>query len=416
MAKEIFISYRRDDSAGTTGRIYDRLVSSFPDDGVFMDVDAAMHGLDFVKVLSDKIATTDLVAVIIGPNWLTAHNHQGERRIDTADDFVRIEVSAALQRDVPVIPVLVDGARMPTAQELPQDLKALARRHAVELRNARFSDDAGTLVRVISERLGAKRRRAWRMTAAFAGLVALIGIAFVGLNAGVMPLSFDVSGLFTQGTAASFGRSPPTPQSSTSQVALADELAQQRSDAALEKERQLRELQERLARLEDERKTKAEAERERSAQDEADRERRRRAEKEAENAQFRERIRQLELEAEMRRLRREQEEDARREEEARREQVRREEEIRQQEAERKRLEEQELAANSLSSLSVCERLWRQRNAVFKKFGYCFTTPKGQQIFGNDNCFRDMDSTWRSMGEENRRFIKRIQQEERLNAC
>ena len=71
MAKEIFISYRRDDSAGTTGRIYDRLTGSFPRDKVFMDVDAAMHGLDFVRVLDEKIASSAIVAVVIGPNWLS---------------------------------------------------------------------------------------------------------------------------------------------------------------------------------------------------------------------------------------------------------------------------------------------------------------------------------------------------------
>lgn len=184
MAKEVFISYRRDDSAGTTGRIYDRLVSSLPKHRIFMDVDASMHGLDFARVLDEKIGSSDLVAVVIGPSWLTAKNPDGDRRIDTQDDFVRIEVSAALKRGVPVIPILVDGASMPTELDLPNELKPLTRRHAIELRNTRFADDAEKLVKAVTERLGAKRRRLWRFAASTAGLTMIAAAALIAHQKG----------------------------------------------------------------------------------------------------------------------------------------------------------------------------------------------------------------------------------------
>ncbi|MFA5949023.1 MAG: DUF4189 domain-containing protein [Hyphomicrobium sp.] len=191
MSGEIFVSYRRDDSAGTTGRLYDRLIRTFPREKVFMDVDAAMHGLDFVRVLNDKIAACDAVVVIIGPDWLSATDKAGNRRIDNPQDFVRIEVSAALKREIPVIPVLVDGATLPSEDDLPDDLKPMVRRHAVQVRNTRFGDDANMLVSVLAQRFGVVNRKTWRWPAAVAALAVAVAalVAVVFLRSPLLPVS-----------------------------------------------------------------------------------------------------------------------------------------------------------------------------------------------------------------------------------
>jgi hypothetical protein len=138
----IFINYRRDDSRGLAGRLSDHLRRTFGPDAVFMDVDTMKPGFDFVKQLDVQVAQCDVVLAIIGANWFDAHDDKGQRRLESAHDYVRIELAAALTRDIPVIPVLVDGAIMPSEDALPDDLKSLARRHALELRYTRFNSDA----------------------------------------------------------------------------------------------------------------------------------------------------------------------------------------------------------------------------------------------------------------------------------
>src|SRR5262245_30179670 len=113
MASGIFVSYRRDDSRHAAGRLLDRLRQTYEPRHLFMDVNDIAPGLDFVKVLSEQVAACDVMLVVIGPNWLDAREDTGKRRLDDPRDFVRIEVEAALRRDVRVIPVLVDGASMP---------------------------------------------------------------------------------------------------------------------------------------------------------------------------------------------------------------------------------------------------------------------------------------------------------------
>ena len=167
----IFISYRRDDSLATAGRIRDRLVQAFGRNRVFVDVDDIPHGQDFVKVLQGKVAECSVLLAIIGPRWLDARDNAGARRLDDPEDFVGIEISSALARDdIAVIPVLVDGARMPTPAELPVKLKMLSRRNAIELRNTQFGSDADRLIRSIEAAIGGAPF-AWRKTAA--ALVAL---------------------------------------------------------------------------------------------------------------------------------------------------------------------------------------------------------------------------------------------------
>jgi formylglycine-generating enzyme required for sulfatase activity len=154
MAGKIFINYRRDDSIGTAGRLHDRLAQTFGRDKLFMDVDHIPAGVDFVAHLNRQVASCNAILVIIGPNWLDAKDESGGRRLDNPDDFVTLEIAAALARDIRVIPVLVDGARMPKADKLPDSIKPLVRRNAVEVRNAHFGQDAEALVARMREALG----------------------------------------------------------------------------------------------------------------------------------------------------------------------------------------------------------------------------------------------------------------------
>lgn len=147
----IFISYRRGDSAGAAGRLFDRLEQKLGRRRVFMDVDSIEPGLDFVDVLNRHLEQCDAMLVVIGPSWLEAKNPHGVRRLDDEGDFVRMEVGAALSRSIRVIPVLVDGALPITALDLPEDLKALARRQALEIRHDRFGSDADQLADMLQK-------------------------------------------------------------------------------------------------------------------------------------------------------------------------------------------------------------------------------------------------------------------------
>ena len=151
MAAKVFISYRRVDSAGYSGRVMDRLDRELGRDLVFMDVDAIPLGTNFSKVLHEEVAKCGVLLAVIGPNWLDARDEHGSRRLDNSNDFVRIEIAAALQRSIPVIPLLLDGARIPKADELPEDLKELALRNGMEIRHASFQDDMNRLIRGLKE-------------------------------------------------------------------------------------------------------------------------------------------------------------------------------------------------------------------------------------------------------------------------
>ena len=142
----IFISYRRTDSAGYAGRIYDRLTAHFGVDTVFMDVDTIEAGVDFVEVLQKAVQSCDVLVALIGRNWLNIKDETGKRRLDNPEDFVRIEIAAALERDIRVIPVLVDGAPIPHSTELPDGLKSLARRNAMQVDHHSFNADAQRLI------------------------------------------------------------------------------------------------------------------------------------------------------------------------------------------------------------------------------------------------------------------------------
>lgn len=142
----IFISYRRDDAEGQAGRLFDDLSSHFGRDAVFMDVAGIKKGLDFRRIIDAHVASCGVLLVIIGKQWLSAADANGKRRLDDANDFVRLETAAALSRDIPVVPVLVHGAVMPTESDLPSGLKELAYRNGTELTHARWDSDVKLLV------------------------------------------------------------------------------------------------------------------------------------------------------------------------------------------------------------------------------------------------------------------------------
>ena len=146
----VFISYRRDDCAAHAGRLYDRLVDRLGESAVFMDIDAIEPGADFGVRIQEAIGSCTLVVVLIGDHWLQIADARGRRRLEDPTDLVRHEVAAALRRsDVRVIPVLVEGAAMPAADQLPDDLKALARRNALDLSDARWRYDVERLIEVV---------------------------------------------------------------------------------------------------------------------------------------------------------------------------------------------------------------------------------------------------------------------------
>ena len=145
----IFISYRRDDSAGYAGRLYDRLAAHFGVERVFMDVEGIEPGLDFVVAIEEAVGSCRVLIAVIGDEWTTAADAAGRRRLDDPNDFIRLETGAALQRGIRVVPVLVGGAVMPQFADLPDELKALTRRQAIEINHKQWEASTGELIRTL---------------------------------------------------------------------------------------------------------------------------------------------------------------------------------------------------------------------------------------------------------------------------
>jgi hypothetical protein len=154
----IFISYRRDDSSGHAGRLFDNLVNHFGRDRIFMDIDTIEPGEDFVTIIENAVASCDLLIAVIGQNWLSGTTGDAGR-LDDPLDFVRVEIATALDRDIRVIPVLVQRAMMPLQRDLPDNLTKLARRNAIELSDLRWQNDVEQLIKVM-DRVLAQREQA----------------------------------------------------------------------------------------------------------------------------------------------------------------------------------------------------------------------------------------------------------------
>ncbi len=157
MPPRIFISYRREDAAGEAGRLADHMNRRFGRGQVFLDIDTIDPGTDFVRVLQSSLRETAAVLVVIGQRWPSVSNSSGARRLDDAKDFVRLEVEESLGRDIPVVPVLVQGATMPRPEDLPASMASLSTRQAVTLDHAEFHDDANRLCEHLEKMLGLEK-------------------------------------------------------------------------------------------------------------------------------------------------------------------------------------------------------------------------------------------------------------------
>jgi beta-lactam-binding protein with PASTA domain len=190
----IFISYRRADSQSAAGRLADDLKERLPEAAIFRDVETIGLGVDFVDEINRALAPCGVLLAVIGPRWLSVTGPDGKRRLDDPGDFTRLEIATGLKRsDVRVIPVLVEGAVMPSAADLPDDLKPLARRNAVELTDKRWQYDVGAVEATVREALGLAKptpepgitkRMPWGLLAGGASVLALVGMVYVGMNDG----------------------------------------------------------------------------------------------------------------------------------------------------------------------------------------------------------------------------------------
>jgi hypothetical protein len=155
MAK-VFISYRRDDSKWPALLIHERLKVIFGGNVLFFDVATLDPGDEFEERIMETLNQIDVLIAIIGTEWLTITQDSKKRRLDNPDDILRREIAIALKRNIRVIPVLVDGATMPKEEELPDDLKPLAKRNECRINHMSFDYDMGKLVNSIGKTLGVK--------------------------------------------------------------------------------------------------------------------------------------------------------------------------------------------------------------------------------------------------------------------
>jgi hypothetical protein len=164
----LFLSYRRSDTAGHAGRLYDRLATQFGYEQVFLDVTDIAPGADFVARIHEVLGGCDAIVVLIGPGWLGVLP-DGRRRIDDEEDFVRLEITEALAQGVAIVPVLIAGATMPPAEDLPADLRPLSRINALPLDDQRWDYDVGRLMATLAPLLLRRpsRWQRWRRSPVF---------------------------------------------------------------------------------------------------------------------------------------------------------------------------------------------------------------------------------------------------------
>lgn len=155
----IFISYRRDDTSAYSRLLYERLAQEFGQNLVFMDVETIREpGTDFVDAINEGVDKCTVLLALIGKDWLSCDS-DGKRRLDDPEDFVRIEIASALKRNVLVIPIVVQDAKIPIADDLPQELKILARRQALKLSHEDWDYDIGKLIDALAKIPGFERRK-----------------------------------------------------------------------------------------------------------------------------------------------------------------------------------------------------------------------------------------------------------------
>ena len=152
--KRIFISYRRSDSAGHAGRLYDYLKEYFGEDRIFFDVDTIKPGADFEQKIKSELDNSTVVLVLIGNQWLGIKDTSGNKRLDDPHDYVRLEVETALNKEFTVIPVLLQGVSMPSGNELPEPVYDLSRRNAIKLSDEHWNSDLRLLTAILKNALG----------------------------------------------------------------------------------------------------------------------------------------------------------------------------------------------------------------------------------------------------------------------
>jgi hypothetical protein len=155
--KRIFISYRRSDSAGYAGRLYDYLKNYFGSGRIFFDVDTIQAGVNFDQKINTELDNSEAVLVLIGNQWLDCKDKAGNRRLDDPHDYVRLEVATALGKNIVVIPILLQGAQMPSGNVLPDTLYDLSRRNAIRLNDDHWNSDCNLLAGVLKNALNVTR-------------------------------------------------------------------------------------------------------------------------------------------------------------------------------------------------------------------------------------------------------------------
>jgi hypothetical protein len=192
-----FISYRRDDAAGYAGRLHEALERRLGEERIFRDIDTLEPGHDFVEAIETRLRECQVFLALIGREWLDATDAAGRRRLDQAHDYVRLEIAGALGRPgVRVIPVLIEGATMPAPEALPEDIRPLARRHAMNLRDDAWDHDVDRLAGAIagpatSGRAALKPR--WLMAAAAAVVLGALVVFLARDRGGVSSTATDAS-------------------------------------------------------------------------------------------------------------------------------------------------------------------------------------------------------------------------------
>jgi hypothetical protein len=155
--RTLFLCYRREDTQDAAGRLHERLIATYGSNRVFMDIDSAPLGLDFVDHVREQISRCSAVIVMIGKKWLTIRDRQRRRRLENADDLVRAEIATALKQNIPVVPVIVQNASMPNPEDLPEDIRLLARRNGIQLRAEQWREGVERLLKELNPVMGRKR-------------------------------------------------------------------------------------------------------------------------------------------------------------------------------------------------------------------------------------------------------------------
>ena len=193
--KRIFISYRRSDSSGHAGRLYDYLKNYFGGERIFFDVDTIQAGTNFEQKINSELDDSEAMLVLIGNQWLDSRDQEGKRRLDHPHDYVRFEVETALKKNISVIPILLQGTHMPPPDVLPEPLQDLSRRNAIRLNDDHWYSDCKLLAGIlkntlqVSRSLSERKIRRYRLIVfALSALVALLTVLF-------QRYSFDSSSL-----------------------------------------------------------------------------------------------------------------------------------------------------------------------------------------------------------------------------